>query len=76
MEFQLSREEKIRNVNSVIAMKESELFHSLLLGGFDPDTFDPETYEVPDDAVTGSIQQRIGSIVLELTRYRTYLESI
>jgi hypothetical protein len=76
MEFQLSTEEKIRNVNSVIAMKESELFHSLLLGGFDPDAFDQDTYEVPDDAVTGSIQHRIGSIISELARYRTYLESL
>lgn len=76
MEFQLSREDKIRNVNSVILMKESELFHSLLLAGYDPETFDSETFEVPDDAPPGSIESRIGSAIADLARHRAYLESL
>lgn len=76
MEFQLSREEKIRNVNSVILMKENELFHSLLMAGYDPETFDPSTFEVPEDEPLGSIEFRIGTTLADLSRHRAYLESL
>lgn len=76
MEFQLSREEKIRNINSVILMKESELFHSLLMAGYDPETFNPETFEVPEDTPPGSVESRIGSAIADLARHRAYIESL
>jgi len=76
MEFQLSREEKIRNVNSVILMKESELFHTLLMAGYDPDTFDAESFDVSDDSTPASLEQRIKSILEDLSRQKAYLESL
>lgn len=76
MEFNISTEEKIKSINSVIASNEIDLYHTLISAGYNPDEFDETTYVVPEEAYPMSIYHKIEGLLEKLTTLRAMLAAI
>jgi hypothetical protein len=68
MEFNLTQEQKIQSISSILTTYEVELYQSLLSAGYDPATFDESTYAIPEEAFPMSIFHKI-STLLEKVNY-------
>jgi len=76
MEFTLTREDKIRSLDQVLASVQVNLFNCLLEAGYDPETFDETTYEVPTEAFPMSIFHRIEDLLEKLSNIKSIKNSL
>jgi hypothetical protein len=76
MEFTLTKEDKIRSLDQVLASVQVNLFNCLLEAGYDPETFDETTYEVPTEAFPMSIFHRIEDLLEKLSNIKSIKNSL
>lgn len=66
MEFNLTAQKKVKALNALKDALHSELYTILVMLGYNPDTFDMDTWE-PDEVVTSGEDHRLRKIVQSLT---------
>lgn len=76
MDFSLTKEDKIRNANAVIVMKENELHHHLLMGGYTPEDFSADGFVVAESEPPGSTNRRIGELLEQIAATREYIATL
>jgi len=76
MEFNLTREEKIRSIDSILLAKQTDLYNNLLSAGFNPETFDESSYSIPEEALPLSVYHRIAQILEEISSINAVKNSL
>ena len=76
MEFTLTKEEKIKSLDQVLVSVQVNLFNALLEAGYNPETFDETTFEVPSEAYPMSIFHRIEELLAKISSIKTIKNSL
>jgi hypothetical protein len=76
MELSLTNEDKIRNANSVVMMKENELHHHLLMAGYVPEDFVAEDFVLAESEPPGSTQRRISELLADIAATKAYIATL
>ena len=76
MNFNLTKEDKIRSIDQIMVSIQTNLFNTLLEAGYDPATFDETTYEVPAEASPMSIFHRIEELITKISNIENIKNSL
>jgi hypothetical protein len=76
MDFTLTREDKIRSLDQVLVSVQVNLFNCLLEAGYDPETFDETSFEIPAEAFPMSIFHRIQELLEKLSNIKNIKNSL
>lgn len=76
MEFNISSEEKIKSITAVITQNEINLYQALISAGYDPETFDEESYTVPEEAYPMSVFHTIETLLEKISALKAMLAAI
>jgi hypothetical protein len=76
MEFTISSEEKIKSLNAVITQNEINLYQALITAGYDPDSFDEDSYVVPEEAYPMSVFHTIETLLEKIATLKAMLADI
>lgn len=76
MQFNISSQEKIKQIEAVILQNEITLYGNLISAGYDPETFDESSFVVPEEAYPMSVYHAIESLLAKLATLRATLADI
>lgn len=76
MEFSLSAERKIEILNQVKNSLEHELYMALTYQGEDPESFDIEAYEAPEDPARAMQYARVTELVDNLNKINNKISNL
>jgi hypothetical protein len=76
MEFTISSEEKIKSITAVITQNEINLYQALITAGYDPESFDEDSYVVPEEAYPMSVFHTIETLLEKIATLKAMLAAI